>query len=255
MNSPEYSVIIATHLRPVLLRRALESVLAQKWPCHQIIVVSDVEDPETYRVASSLLRPRDCFVQCPGIRGPATSRNLALKLVTGSDVVFLDDDDAFRESFLADVSLQRRSQAAPEILFTDFEVIHEHEGGKVTPVALGAFPLEQIWIKNFIPNNCLIYPYAQIAGITFDEAFAYEDWDFVLSAHSQIPLRHVAVNGPVIYKNANAEEKNRGEKNNENLLECYIRVYKKHTATAEIREKRLAFFKGVDIDLGAFLKD
>ena len=255
MKSPEYSVIIATHNRSALLRRALESVLAQKLPFHQIIVVSDVADSEAYRVASALLRARDSFVQCPGIKGPAESRNLALKLVTGSDVVFLDDDDAFRDNFLAEVSARRSSQTASEILFTDFEVIHEHEDGRVIPVNLGAFALEQVWVKNFIPNNCLIYPYAKIADITFDAAVAYEDWDFVLSAHTQVPLRHLAVNGPVIYKNAHAEEKNRGEKNNENLLECYIRAYKKHPATPAIREQRKAFFNAVNIDIEAYLRD
>lgn len=254
MKRPEYSVIIATHLRSVLLRRALESLLAQSWPCHQIIVVSDVADAETYRVASELLRPRDCFVQCPGIRGPASSRNMALKLVTGSDVVFLDDDDAFRANFLADVSALRGPDTRSEILFTDFEVVHEHEDGKVTPVSLGAFPLEQIWIKNFVPNNCVVYPYSQIADVTYDEALAYEDWDFLLSAHARAPLRHLAVQGPVIYKNANAEEKNRGEKNNENLMECYIRAYKKHPATPAIREKRKAFFGAIGIDIEAYLQ-
>jgi glycosyltransferase involved in cell wall biosynthesis len=254
MNSPSYTVIIATHRRSELLKRALDSVLAQTFPCHQIIVVSDVVDPDAYQVASALLRPRDIFVQCPGIRGPATSRNVALKLVTGSDVVFLDDDDGFRENFLANVSALRGGQATGEILFTDFEVIHEHEEGKVTPVSLGDFALEQIWIKNFIPNNCVIYPYSSLENLTFDEAVAYEDWDFLLSVHTKVRLRHLAINGPVIYKNANAEEKNRGEKNNENLLECYIRAYKKHPATPAIRERRKAFFGAIGIDIEAFLQ-
>jgi len=254
MLHPEYTVIIATHRRAPLLRRALESVLAQQWPFHQIIVVSDVADPETYTVAHELLRDGDVFIQRSGIPGPAASRNTALKLVTGSDVVFLDDDDAFREDFLSSVARLRGESQTPEILFTNFEVIHEHEDGRVIPMDLAAFTPEHVWIKNFIPNNCVIYPYSQLADVWYDETIAYEDWDFLLSAHTNAPLRHVPTYGPVIYKNANAEEANRGEKNNAQLLECYVRTYRKHSATPTIREQRKGFFYSVGIDLDAYME-
>lgn len=254
MKSPEYSVIIATHNRSALLRRALESVLAQKLPFHQIIVVSDVDDPEAYRVASALLRARDSFVQCPGIKGPAESRNLALKLVTGSDVVFLDDDDAFRDDFLAEVSAQRGGQATGDILFTDFEEIYEHEGGSVYPRKLVAFPLEQVWVKNFIPNNCVIYPASILDNLNYNGAVGYEDWDFLLSAHAKAPLRHLAVGGPLVYKNANAEQQSRGEKTKEKILECYVRVYMKHPGPPSTRELRRAFFNSIGIDFDALFR-
>ena len=254
MPHPEYTVIIATHRRANLLRRALESVLAQTWPFHQIIVVSDVSDPGTYDTANSLLRPGDIFVQRAGIPGPAASRNTALKLVTGSDVVFLDDDDAFREDFLRDVTQLRGESGEPEMLFTNFEVIHEHEDGRTIPMDLGAFVPEHVWIKNFIPNNCVIYPSACLSDVRYDEKIAYEDWDFLLSAHGRVPLRHLPAFGPVIYKNANAEEANRGEKNNSHLLECYVRTYQKHPASPVIREQRKAFFHSVGIDLDAYME-
>ncbi|RFC45912.1 MAG: Glycosyltransferase involved in cell wall bisynthesis [Verrucomicrobia bacterium] len=254
MNSPAITVIIATHNRATLLRRALASLLAQQLPCHEIIVVSDVSDSGTYAVANELLRKGDVFAQRPGIPGPAASRNLALKLVTGTDVVFLDDDDAFKPDFLANVAAARAQGLPQEILFTSFEVIHEHSGGELIPVNLAPFALEQVWIKNFIPNNCLVYPAPVVKDLFYDESIAYEDWDFVLSAHARAPLRHVPINGPLIYKNANAEQAARGEENNAHLLECYIRTYQKHPATAAVREQRKAFFAGVGIDIEACMQ-
>ncbi len=254
MKRSQITVIIATHNRAALLRRALNSLLAQELPCHEIIVVSDVSDSGTYTVANELLRKGDVFVQRPGVPGPAASRNLALKLVTGTDVVFLDDDDAFKPDFLANVSSARCQGLPQEILFTNFEVIHEHVGGEIVPVNLAPFALEQVWIKNFIPNNCLVYPSSVVKDLFYDESIAYEDWDFVLSAHARAPLRHVPVNGPVIYKNANAEQAARGEKNNAHLMECYIRTYKKHPATPAVREQRKAFFAGVGIDIEAYMQ-
>ena len=253
MKRSQITVIIATHNRAALLRRALNSLLAQELPCHEIIVVSDVSDSGTYAVANEILRKGDVFVQRAGIRGPAASRNLALKLVTGTDVVFLDDDDAFRPDFLANLSAARYQGLPQEILFTNFEVIHEHAGGEVVPVNLAPFALEQVWIKNFIPNNCLVYPASVVKDLSYDENIAYEDWDFVLSAHAHAPLRHVPISGPVIYKNANAEQAARGEENNAHLLECYIRTYKKHPATPAVREQRKAFFAAVGIDIESFL--
>ena len=253
MKSSQITVIIATHNRAALLRRALNSLLAQELPCHEIIVVSDVSDSGTYAVANELLRKGDVFVQRPGIPGPAASRNLALKLLTGADVVFLDDDDAFRPDFLANVAAARCQGRPQDILFTNFEVIHEHAGGELVPVDLAPFALEQVWIKNFIPNNCLVYPSSVVKDLSYDESIAYEDWDFVLSAHALAALRHVPVNGPLIYKNANAEQAARGEENNAHLLECYIRTYKKHPATPAVREQRKAFFAGVGIDIDSFL--
>lgn len=250
MSRAAYTVIIATHRRPVLLQRALQSVLSQKEPFHQIIVVSDVCDSETYHLSNSLLRAGDIFVQRSGTPGPAASRNTALKLVTGSHVVFLDDDDAFREDFLSDVMRLQRDCHDPEILFTNFEVIQEHENGRVLPNDLSILKPEFLWIRNFIPNNCLIYPYSRLTGVWYDERIAYEDWDFLLSAYTHTPLRHVPIYGPLIYKNADAPEVNRREKDFSNAAECYALTYKKHPATPEIQMQRRIFLQSEGIDIG-----
>ena len=44
---PNYSVIIATHGRPQLLARAIQSIKAQASPAVSIIVVSDERSDET----------------------------------------------------------------------------------------------------------------------------------------------------------------------------------------------------------------
>jgi glycosyltransferase involved in cell wall biosynthesis len=104
MQKVDYSVIIATHNRPTLVQRAVQSVREQTHASCQVLVVSDMDDPATYTVTTGLLGPNDFFVQRNGTSGPAESRNVALQIATGNRIIFLDDDDAFRPDFLERVT-------------------------------------------------------------------------------------------------------------------------------------------------------
>ena len=79
MHYTMFSIIISTHLRPSLLKRALESIKFQHSP-HQIIVVSDVFCTETYEVCNNILTSTDCLIIAKNIKGPSESRNLENEL-------------------------------------------------------------------------------------------------------------------------------------------------------------------------------
>ena len=55
-QTPYFSVIVPTHNRPVLLRRALQSIKSQDLPAPmEVILVSDVIDQETDRACADIL--------------------------------------------------------------------------------------------------------------------------------------------------------------------------------------------------------
>jgi glycosyltransferase involved in cell wall biosynthesis len=252
---PTYTVIVATHERPDLLRRALGSLLAQTYPCHQIVVVSDSTDTNTHAVVSETLRFGDVFIQRTGAPGPAKSRNIALSVATGDYVLFLDDDDAFRPQFLLSLTDGLRGRPGETVFYTNFEVVDQAVSQEGRFADLSPIPPRQLWIKNFIPNNCIVYPRSLISQITFDEAIAYEDWDFILSAAAKATLSHIPVLGPVVYKNSTPAQVHRGIENQKNLLDCYIKIYNKHASSdPQVAEGRRALFETIGIKIDDHVK-
>ncbi len=257
MSALQASIVIATHRRPVLLQRAIASVRAQRHACHQIVVVSDADDEATDAALRGLLGPNDLYLSRRGRPGPAESRNLALQLVDGSHVVFLDDDDTFRPDFLEGVARQLAEGPPAAVAYTNFEVIDEAADGATKAIDVGSFPTWYTQVRNFVPNNAAIYPRAALAGLRFDAEMAYEDWDFLLSAARRGGLRHLPVFGPCIHKNAVEPGTNRGARNrlDNRILDCYVKLYTRHPpASAEIGEQRRALFTSIGLDIGQFVQ-
>ena len=111
---PLVSVVIPTYDRgPLLLSRAIPSVLAQTYPHWEIVVVGDAAPEETGRLLGELGEPRVRYHNLP-IRGPypenprdlwhvagIPARNTAVALARGSWIAPLDDDDAFHPEHIA----------------------------------------------------------------------------------------------------------------------------------------------------------
>lgn len=101
---PRVSVVTRTKNRPVLLRRAIESVLAQEFTSWEMLIVND----------GGAAEPVDALVTgvAPGVRGRIrvihndtslgmeAASNRALADATGDYVVIHDDDDSWEPAFL-----------------------------------------------------------------------------------------------------------------------------------------------------------
>jgi glycosyltransferase involved in cell wall biosynthesis len=102
---PYFSVIIPTHNRPDLLRRAVMSVLKQSDGDFELIVVDD----GSVRPASEALRdiedPRLSILRNSVAGGVSMARNRGVTEAKGEVISFLDDDDAFHRDYLAAMRL------------------------------------------------------------------------------------------------------------------------------------------------------
>lgn len=93
------SVVIPTFKRPVMLVRAIESVLSQRYQSIEIIVVDDNAPDSDERVETqSLLRDFVArgdimYLLHPSNRGGSAARNTGWKNASGDFITFLDDDD------------------------------------------------------------------------------------------------------------------------------------------------------------------
>jgi hypothetical protein len=92
-HSVRFSVIIPTFNSAETLGRAIESVLEQSWPAHEIIVVDDGSTDETREIAAGFGRSIHYLYQENA--GVSAARNNGARMATGDWLAFLDADDWF----------------------------------------------------------------------------------------------------------------------------------------------------------------
>ena len=255
-----FSVLMATHLRPALLRRSLASLRAQTFQDFEVIVVADAWDAESAVVAAELLRPTDRFLKRSGAPGPALSRNAALDMARGEWVVFLDDDDSFLPGHLQTVHAHAQEPMA-QLLFSDCAVITEDRSLPGMPalsqqqLSLIGNDTDALWVKNFIPNHALAYRRSVLGqDCRFDAHLAsQEDWDFLLAALSRAPLRPFAGGGAVMHKdyvNPGTRRGTQESSNNSTVVQDFLHSYRRWPApTVALKAQRQALLKGVGLDL------
>ena len=97
MQNRLLSVVIPTYDRDIdVLRRSIESVLAQDYDAIEIIVVDDNPDDNAYSHAIRTYcdqLPNVTYVKQDGNQGACAARNLGIHISRGGYIGFLDDDD------------------------------------------------------------------------------------------------------------------------------------------------------------------
>jgi len=91
--APRFSVIIPVYNSDTTLVRAVESVLAQTWPAHEIIVVDDGSSDNSLELARGLDDPVRVIAQANA--GVSAARNRGAEKATGDWLAFLDADDYY----------------------------------------------------------------------------------------------------------------------------------------------------------------
>lgn len=87
------SVIIPTYNRPLLLKRAISSVLNQSYQDLEIIVVDDCSHEDINKIITDLKSEKITCIRHTKNMGGAVARNTGIKNARGTYIAFLDDDD------------------------------------------------------------------------------------------------------------------------------------------------------------------
>jgi glycosyltransferase involved in cell wall biosynthesis len=255
MRAPLLSVIVATHRRPLLLARTLESLRQQSYQDFQTVLCADEGSPETKMVAARYLKDGDTFLVLPETKGPAGSRNAGLGLARGKCVVFLDDDDTFDKDHLAMVATELES-CAESVLFASYtEVTEFRAAGSITikqarQTSIKNRPVGSLWVVNFIPNNSVVVRSDVAKRVSFDMRLqSHEDWDYLLGLLSIAEFRHIEMFGARVHFSENpAEHRNNACKLDRSMALDFLSIYRKWPAPDEqIRVQRAATLQGMGL--------
>ena len=101
-GTPLVSVVIPTYNRVALLAEAVRSVLAQTFTDFELIVVDDGSTDHTKAMVDGLADPRVRVISLPHSGLPGRARNAGITQARGRYVAFLDSDDLWDSTKLAD---------------------------------------------------------------------------------------------------------------------------------------------------------
>ncbi|GJL56732.1 MAG: glycosyl transferase [Nitrospirales bacterium] len=125
------SVVIPTCQRPIPLRRAIESVLAQTFQDFELIVIDDASGDSTGQVVESMTDARIRYICHETNKGGSAARNTGIRNARGAYIAFLDDDDEWLpEKLAAQCAVLDNSPAKIGIVYTGYTRI-DRTSGKV----------------------------------------------------------------------------------------------------------------------------
>ena len=120
------SVVIPTHNRPKLLKRAIISVLAQTYQDFEIVVVDDGLEQRASKVIASFNDNRIKYIQHKKEKGGGAARNTGIKNSRGEYIAFLDDDDEWLSEKL-EIQMKKFEKTSKDVGFCFSSVKNIHD--------------------------------------------------------------------------------------------------------------------------------
>lgn len=189
-NNPIVSVIIPVYNRPGFVKQAIDSVLAQTYGGHEIIIVDDGSTDQTSTVLAGYgHRVKTIFQPNQGV---SAARNTGIRTSTGDLIAFLDADDYWLPEKLAQQVAFFKDH--PEAWICQTEEIWIRNGRRVNPKKRHKKPSGDIFEPSL--SLCLVSPSAVMlrrpllreVGL-FDESLpACEDYDLWLRIAWKYPV-------------------------------------------------------------------
>jgi len=132
MDNPFFTVIIPTYNRAGLIRRPIESVIAQTYPSWELIVVDDGSTDNTEQAVKSLSDKRIMYIYQQNQERSA-ARNTGIQNAKGQYICFLDSDDYYLPNHLESFYKKIEAEKFPvAVIYCDTV---EDSDGKMTRAA------------------------------------------------------------------------------------------------------------------------
>ena len=121
-EAPFFTVVTCTFNRAGLIRRALDSLVAQECPDWECVIVDDASTDDTREVVTPYLGSRVRYLYHDH-QGCAMSKNTGLSAARGRYVTFLDSDDEYRPEHLRIRKEVLERERDIDLLHSDVDVV------------------------------------------------------------------------------------------------------------------------------------
>lgn len=201
-NDPSISVVVPTRDRPELLRRALLSIVGQRYEGEiEVIVVFDQEEPVELDIPQSEIRHVRSIAN-DEVAGLAGARNCGIKAATGDLVAYCDDDDEWLSQKIRRQVDALAREPHTEVVVTGTTIVYETRTiDRIPPEDHVTFDdLLRSRVQEVHPSSIVVKRSAMLDGIGLvDEEIpgSYgEDYDWLLRAARRTPI--LVVRAPLV---------------------------------------------------------
>jgi glycosyltransferase involved in cell wall biosynthesis len=194
---PKVSVVIPTYNRAGFLRLAVQSVLNQSFGDFEILIVDDASEDDTPAVVAGFADARIRYIRHERNRRIAGTRNTGIVNSAGDYIAFLDDDDEWLPSKLAQQVAALDSSAgsvgAVYTAFAQVDVATQQIFRTIKPRKRGHI-LHELCIRNWIGTAstvCLRRQCLDEVGL-FDESVAFgEEYDMWIRIAHRFDFKYI----------------------------------------------------------------
>ena len=200
-TQPKVSVYIPTKNRPVMLKRAIDSVLNQDYPNVEVVVSDDGSTDNTPEFMYDYCKQHDniIYIRSETSNGACHARNKAILASTGEFITGLDDDDRFTPDRIRQfVEAYRPSDSFLCSLLNNFD------GDKLIPSRYYQKVIDKnrIFRRNCVGNQIFVKKQDLVDNnLLFDERFpAWQDYDFFTNLICHLgPARRIFVRSYIMH--------------------------------------------------------
>lgn len=193
MNTPEVAIITRTKDRPLLLERAIKSIVKQSFQDFQLVIVNDggSQKPvnDLVKKYSPQLKNHIQVIHSPKKLGAGGAMNEGIKMSNSKYIAALDDDDTWEPTFLAVTTKHLQTQKCQGVV-TAADVIFEKVSGRSIRITkrrqlspeINTISYFRLLSTGQFPNNAFVYDrqaLVKIGGYS-EEMAGLEDWDFAM---------------------------------------------------------------------------
>jgi len=191
------SVIIPTHNRSQILKRAVISVLNQSYQDFEVIVIDDASTDETTEIVRKFEDKRIKYIRHKQNKGAPAARNTGLRVSNSEYIAFLDDDDEWLpEKLEMQITAFKAARPNVGVIYTAFWRVQNGKKKFFPPSKIKHKQgnlYEQLLNGNFIGLPTVIAKKQCFEKVgLFDECLPrLQDWEFLIRCAQQYQFIYI----------------------------------------------------------------